>query len=143
MTQELIDRAHDLMWNATRYHNANKTEECNRGIVPDLVAALEAAQAQLEDWKASQHYSYIGRDGKRITARELEAQLEAAQAREAQIAAMIAEAVAKEREAIAGMIETHAYTVSGKGRFLEPSTRAKYDQHHATIAATIRARGQE
>ena len=108
MTKDLIDRAHDLMWNATRYHNANKTEECNRGIVPDLVAALEAAQA-----------------------------------REAQIAAMIAEAVAKEREAIAGMIETHAYTVSGKGRFLEPSTRAKYDQHHATIAATIRARGQE
>lgn len=33
------------------------------------------AEAMLADWRASQHYSYIGADGKRVLARELEAEI--------------------------------------------------------------------
>lgn len=42
-------------------------------------------------------------------------------------------------EEAARLVETHAYTVSNAGPRLEPSKMAKDDQHHATIAAAIRA----
>ena len=52
---------------------------------------------------------------------------------------LVKEAVDAEREAIAAFIETHAYTV-GTERKMEPSKQAINDMHHATIAASIRAR---
>lgn len=42
-------------------------------------------------------------------------------------------------EEAARLVETHAYIVSNAGPRLEPSKTAKDDQHHATIAAAIRA----
>jgi len=50
--------------------------------------------------------------------------------------------VAAEREAIAAMIEATAYTSNGDVRSLEPVCAGLgVDQHHATIATAIRARG--
>jgi hypothetical protein len=47
----------------------------------------------------------------------------------------------EEREACAAMVETHAYVFSNvRGGFMELDPRAPQDQHHRTIAATIRAR---
>lgn len=37
---------------------------------------IEQLEAQLKDWQASQQYRYIGRDGKPVLARDLEASLE-------------------------------------------------------------------
>ncbi|NPD16934.1 hypothetical protein HOY34_17210 [Xinfangfangia sp. D13-10-4-6] len=36
---------------------------------------IKALETQLSDWKASQHYRYIGADGKPVLARELEARI--------------------------------------------------------------------
>lgn len=38
---------------------------------------LARAEAKLAEWQASQHYSYIGRDGKTVLARALEGRAEA------------------------------------------------------------------
>lgn len=46
-----------------------------------LLARAEAAEAKLADWQASQHYRYIGKDGKPVLARDLEAALAAEQAK--------------------------------------------------------------
>lgn len=43
-------------------------------------ARAEAAEAKLVEWQASQHYAYIGRDGKTVLARDLEGRAEAAEA---------------------------------------------------------------
>lgn len=48
-----------------------------RELVPALLARAEAAEAKLADWQASQHYRYIGKDGKPVLARDLEAALAA------------------------------------------------------------------
>jgi Lar family restriction alleviation protein len=56
--------------------------------------------------------------------------------------ALIAEAVAREREEIATMIETHIYSTNNGERMLSKARIGVSDQHHATIAAAIRTRGQ-
>lgn len=54
-------------------------------IDADMIAALAAelitARETLEEWKASQHYSYIGADGKTVKARDLEDELITARAK--------------------------------------------------------------
>lgn len=50
-----------------------------------LSKALKEAEDKLAEWQAAQHYSYIGRDGKRVLARDLEDRLEQA---ETQLAAL-------------------------------------------------------
>lgn len=54
-------------------------------IDADMIAALAAelitAREALEEWKASQHYSYIGADGKTVKARDLEDELVTARAK--------------------------------------------------------------
>lgn len=51
---------------------------------------------------------------------------------------------ADERERLATYIETHSYTVSNvSGPHMSASKLAKDDAHHATIAAAIRAQGDE
>jgi len=48
---------------------------------PTLAAELITARETLEEWKASQHYSYIGADGKTVKARDLEDELVTARAK--------------------------------------------------------------
>ena len=48
---------------------------------PTIAAELIAARKALEEWKASQHYSYIGADGKTVKARDLDDELIAARAK--------------------------------------------------------------
>ncbi len=54
-------------------------------IDADMIDALAAepitARETLEEWKASQHYSYIGADGKTVKARDLEDELITARAK--------------------------------------------------------------
>lgn len=42
-------------------------------------------------------------------------------------------------EEVAAMVETHVYTSGAEGHYLTPHPRAKFDLHHGTIAAAIRA----
>lgn len=49
---------------------------------PDTIAMLTA---KLAEWQASQHYTYIGKDGKPVLARDLEARAEAAEAKVAEV----------------------------------------------------------
>lgn len=46
-----------------------------------LAAELIAARETLQEWKASQHYSYIGADGKTVKARDLEDEMITARAK--------------------------------------------------------------
>ena len=48
--------------------------------ITDLEARLAAAEGKLTEWRSSQSYRYIGRDGKPVLARDLEARAEAAEA---------------------------------------------------------------
>ncbi|OYW51812.1 MAG: hypothetical protein B7Z29_21220 [Hyphomicrobium sp. 12-62-95] len=50
------------------------------GPLHDALDRGAAAEAKLAEWQASQHYSYIGRDGKTVLARALEDRAEAAAA---------------------------------------------------------------
>ena len=50
------------------------------GLALDNKHRAEAAEAKLVEWQASQHYAYIGRDGKPVLARDMEARAEAAEA---------------------------------------------------------------
>lgn len=61
-----------------------------------LAAENKALRAQLADWQASQHYRYIGADGKPVLARELEDRLIAAEAEAARLRAD-AENIAEQR----------------------------------------------
>jgi multidrug efflux pump subunit AcrA (membrane-fusion protein) len=54
-------------------------------------ARAEAAEAKLAEWRAAQHYTYIGKDGKPVLARDLEARADAA---EAALASMQSDALA-------------------------------------------------
>ncbi len=65
-----------------------------REAVPALASRLAEVEAQLAEWQASQHYRYIGRDGKPVLARDLEARAEAAEAKLAEVEAR-AEAIIK------------------------------------------------
>jgi len=50
-------------------------------MAPTIAAELITARETLEEWKASQHYSYIGADGKTVKARDLEDELITARAK--------------------------------------------------------------
>lgn len=59
---------------------------------PDLARAALSARAErdilraeLADWQKSQHYTYIGRDGKPVLARDIEDRAEAAEAELARV----------------------------------------------------------
>ena len=66
--------------------------DCETALqVADLAAALSAERdalaAKLAEWQALQHYAYIGRGGKPVLARDLEARAEAEAARVAELTA--------------------------------------------------------
>ena len=50
-------------------------------LAAELITARETLEETLEEWKASQHYSYIGADGKTVKARDLEDELITARAK--------------------------------------------------------------
>lgn len=52
-------------------------------------SARKAAEEKLVEWQASQHYAYIGRDGKTVLARELEERAEASEAELATLRAQV------------------------------------------------------
>lgn len=58
-------------------------------LVLKAVTRAEAVEAKLVEWQASQHYAYIGRDGKTVLARDLEARAEAAEAELATLRAQV------------------------------------------------------
>jgi len=61
-------------------------------LCQEAAAAIRELEARVQDWQAAQHYSYIGKDGKPVLARDLEARAEAAEAKLAE--------VEKERDAL-------------------------------------------
>lgn len=65
------------------------------GPLHDALDRGAAAEAKLAEWQASQHYSYIGRDGKTVLARALEDRAEAAEADRDRLAGELAEAQAR------------------------------------------------
>ena len=62
-----------------------------------IAEARREAEAKLVEWQASQHYAYIGRDGKTVLASELEERAEAADAKVTHLEARI-EGTAKDTQ---------------------------------------------
>ena len=86
-----------------------------RRIIEKLIAerdALSARVAELEaerdHWQASQHYTYIGKDGKPVLARDLEDRAEAAESKLAKAVAPMRGAVIEIQDYLADNIGTRA-----------------------------------
>ena len=112
----------------------------------------EAAEAKLAEWQASQHYSYIGKDGKPVLARDLEARAEEAEARNAAMEAERDEAFRRRDawKAKADGYDELAAAVRAKVK-AEPATMSRVllkaalidaDKRNAALAAQVeRMRG--
>ena len=130
------------MGSAEPWANARFIAWCREGV-PALLARIAAQEAQIKgleaenknrigdlmklshqmsEWKASQHYRYIGADGQPVLARDLEARAEAAET-----------ALAAERAKTAKLVEALEHEVKRSRRHLAASTLAALEDTRAAI----------
>lgn len=68
----MTDLMESLKWAADRSDDDAVMIEVDRNGAKAVLSGIEQLERELADFKASQHYRYIGVDGKPVLARELE-----------------------------------------------------------------------
>ena len=74
LAEDMVDQVANLL------PAVNREAVEQRARAESAIEDMKAAEAKLAEWQASQHYSYIGKDGKPVLARDLEARLEVVEA---------------------------------------------------------------